>query len=218
MLLALDTSTAYAGICLMHPATGRVVEERVWHTGIRHSEQLIPTVDAALRQHGLGPDALSAIAVAVGPGTFNGVRVAVATAKLLASARGLPLVGVDTLELYARPGMLVRPLLSAARGEAATALFRGAERLEEDRVAGPEELFRPPAEPTLFTGELTDEWRAAIAQLGPSALLASPAEALRRSSTLAEIALGRLARGETDDHAALQAIYLRAPHITQARR
>lgn len=221
MLLAIDTSTAFAGICLVDQATGEVVDERVWRTGTGHSEQLIPAVDAALRLHGLGPEALTAVAVAVGPGTFNGVRVAVATAKLIASARALPLIGVDTLELYARSapiGLLVRPLLSAARGEAATALFRDGARLEEDTIVGPADLFVEPSEATLFTGELTTEWRAAIGTLGADAILASPAQAVRRPSALAEIALERLSRGETDDPAALQAIYLRPPHITSTKR
>jgi tRNA threonylcarbamoyladenosine biosynthesis protein TsaB len=225
MLLAIDTSTAWAGVCLFDAERRRIVDERVWHTGTSHTEQLIPTIDWALRQHGLAPSDLSAIAVAVGPGTFNGVRVAVSTAKMLARARGLPLVGVDTLEIYAAQargsGLLVRPLLSAARGEAATALWRSGstlERIEDDRIAGPDELFHTPTEPTLFTGELTDDWRAAVAGLGPTALLATSAQAVRRPAVLAELALARIEAGQLDDAAALQAIYLRPPHITKARR
>lgn len=225
MLLAIDTSTAWAGVCLFDAAARRVVDERVWHTGTNHTEQLIPAIDGALRQHTLAPADVTAVAVAVGPGTFNGVRVAASTAKMLARARRLPLVGVHTLELYAAQargsGLLVRPLLGAARGEAATALWRAGdtvERLEEDRIAGPGELFRPPAEPTLFTGELTDEWRAAVLALGPNARLAGSAQAVRRPAVLAELAAERIAAGRTDDPAALQAVYLRPPHITQAKR
>jgi tRNA threonylcarbamoyladenosine biosynthesis protein TsaB len=225
MLLAIDTSTAWAGVCLFDAEQGRVLDERIWHTGTSHTEQLIPAIDGMLGQHGLAPSQLSGVAVAIGPGTFNGVRVAVSTAKMLARARRLPLVGIDTLELYAGlargGGLLVRPLLSAARGEAATALWRvgaGIERLEEDHIATPAELFREPAEPTLITGELSDEWRTAVAGLGPNARLASAAQAVRRPSVLAELALARIAAGQVDDPASLQAIYLRPPHITQARR
>ena len=226
MLLAIDTSTAWAGICLYDRDRDEVVHEAVWRTGTGHCEQLIPTIEAALRQQRLTPAALSAVAVAVGPGTFNGVRVAVATAKLLARARGIPLVGVDTLEIYANQfggdDVLVRPMLGAARGEAATALFgRRAgvvERIEEDRIAAPATLFIEPLERALFTGELTPEWRAAVAGLGPLARAATPSEAVRRPSALAAIALARLARDEADDVAALQPIYLRPPHITRAKR
>lgn len=225
MLIAIDTSTAVAGICLYDIDRSAVVDERVWQTGIRHAEQLVPQVDAALRLRGLGPADLHAIAVALGPGTFNGVRVGVATAKLLARARGLPIVGVDTLEPYAAAargsGWLVRPLLGAARGEIATALWRAGavlSRLEDDRIAGPHELFVEPAELTLFTGELTDEWRAALSRLGPRALVATPAQAVRRPALLAELGAERLRRGEVDDVATLAPIYLRPPHITAPRR
>ena len=225
MLLAIDTSTAWAGVCLFDPEAQRPIDERMWHAGTSHTEQLIPTVDAALRQHALRPSDLSAVAVAVGPGTFNGVRVAVSTAKLLARARALPLIGVDTLELYAvqtvTDRQLVRPLLGAARGEAATALFRAGptpERLEDDRIVSPDELFREPTEPTLFTGELTDEWRAAIAELGPNARVTTPAQSLRRPAALAELALGRVRAGRLADPTSLQPIYLRPPHITKAKR
>lgn len=225
MLLGFDTSTAWAGVCLYDAERRAIVHEWMWYSGTRHNEQLLPTVDAALKWHGLAIDAISAVGVAIGPGTFNGVRVAVATAKLLARARGLPLVGVDTLEVYAAQaqgsGLLVRPLLGAARAEAATALWRAGaqlERLEPDRIAAPDELFRPPGEPTLFTGELTDEWRAAIETLGPNALIATPAQAARRPSALLQLAVARLESGQPDDASTLQALYLRPPHITQTRR
>src|SRR5581483_1378113 len=117
VLIAIDTSTGWAGLCLYDLDRSAVVDERMWQTGIRHCEQVVPVLDAMLRLHELGPGDLTAVAVAAGPGTFNGVRVGVSTAKLLARARGLPIVGVDTLEVYAAAargtGRLVRPLLGA---------------------------------------------------------------------------------------------------------
>jgi len=225
VLIAIDTSTAVAGICLYDLDRSAVLDEHVWQTGICHAEQLMPQVDAALRLHGMDPAALRAVAVALGPGTFNGVRVGVTTAKLLARARGLPILGIDTLEPYAAAargsGWLVRPLLNAARGEIATALWRAGavlSRLEDDRIAPPDELFVEPDEPMLFTGELTEEWRAALARLGPHALIATPAQATRRPALVAQLAAERLQRGEVDDVVALAPIYLRPPHITAPRR
>src|SRR5207237_6747694 len=119
---------------LYDPGEGRVLEERSWRCGTDHSRQLLPEIDAALHAHGLTARDLTGVGVAIGPGTFNGVRVAVATAKLLAQALAISVVGVDTLELYARPwrgsGVLVRPILGASRGEIGTALWRAGPVLE----------------------------------------------------------------------------------------
>src|SRR5581483_2250700 len=107
------------------------------------------------------------------------------------------------------------------RGEIATALWRAGavlSRLEDDRIAGPHELFVEPAELTLFTGDLTDEWRAVLSRLGPRALVATPAQAVRRPALLAELGAELLRRGEVDDVATLAPIYLRPPHITAPRR
>jgi tRNA threonylcarbamoyladenosine biosynthesis protein TsaB len=218
VILAIDSSTAWMGVGLYDEVEGVVVEERVWRGGFDHCRQLLPGVDAALHAHGMTRANVGAIAVALGPGTFNGVRVGVTTAKLIAYGLGLPIVGVDTLELHAAGVRgLVRPLLDAARGEVATALFRDGRRLEEDRVASTEELFVEPAEETLFVGELKPEWRTALERIGGRASVASPARCLRRPGVLAELAAARLARGESDDAATLAPLYLRQPHITPPR-
>jgi tRNA threonylcarbamoyladenosine biosynthesis protein TsaB len=224
VILALDSSTAWSGVGLYDENEGVVVEERVWRTGADHGRALMPEVDRALRAHGLDRVALTAVAVALGPGTFNGVRVATTTAKLIARGLGCRLVGVDTLELTAAvalgTGMLVRPLLDAARGELATALFRAGDRLgriEADRIAAPSSLTAP-TEPTLFVGELPRAWRAELALAGGAVRLATPAQCVRRPGLLAELALDRLRRGEADDPAALAPLYLRQPHITPPRK
>ena len=163
---------------------------------------------------------ITAIAVAIGPGTFNGVRVAVSTAKLLARGLGVPLIGVDTLEVHAAvaPRIVVRPILDASRGEVATALFRDGCRLEPDHLANADDLFEDvPDEPTLIVGELKPEWRTAIARLGPTAILGTSSQCRRRPAALAELAATRLANGDTDDPATLLPIYLRQPHITQPK-
>jgi tRNA threonylcarbamoyladenosine biosynthesis protein TsaB len=224
VILALDSSTAWAGVGLYDENEGVLLEERIWRTGTDHCRQLMPEVDAALRAHGVARGDVAAVAVAVGPGTFNGVRVATTTGKLIAHALGRPLIGVDTLELHAAvalgTGMLVRALLDAARGEIATALFRAGarlERLEEDRIALPSSLISPPAEPTLFVGELPDRWREMLRPAGERAVLATPAQCVRRPGLLAELAIERLRRGEVDDAASLAPLYLRQPHITPPR-
>lgn len=225
MLLTIDTSTAWSGVCLYDRASARVLAESVWRSGTAHCEQLLPTVESLLRQQGLAPTDLTAVAVANGPGTFNGVRVGVATAKLIAYGRAIPIVAIETLAIYvwAVRGWsgLVRPILSATRGEIVTGLWRGGQapvQIEPTRIAPFAEICIAPAEPTLYIGELTEVWRAALAELGPFARVASPAEAVRRPAALAEAAQVRLAQDDVDDSATLVPRYVRPPHITQPRR
>jgi len=225
VLIAIDTSTAWCGVALYDLEQGRLLEERSWRSGTDHTRQLLPEIDAAVRAQGLSARDLRGIGVAIGPGTFNGVRVAVATAKLLAQSLAIPVAGVETLELYAQPwrgsGLLIRPILGAARGEVGTALWRAGpvpERLEETRLARLDELLVRPAEPTLFVGELEPDWCARLAALGPRALVAGPDQSVRRPAALAVLAAERLARGAADPVATLAPVYLRPPHITQPRR
>src|SRR5438309_311964 len=83
MLLALDTSTALASVALYD---GTVRAEATWRAGREHSTQVLPTAVRLLEQQGLGPPDLSGVAVAIGPGSYTGVRVGIALAKGLAVA------------------------------------------------------------------------------------------------------------------------------------
>lgn len=131
LLLALDTSTRQASVALC--GEERLYGEYTWHVGNNHSVELLERVQRLLAEGGVSMSALDGVAVATGPGSFNGVRVAVATAKTLAFALRRPLVGVSTLEVGAAqhqewPGF-VCSLLEAGRSElyAACYLFDGQE-------------------------------------------------------------------------------------------
>src|SRR2546428_767378 len=101
MLLALDSSTAWAGVAPYDVGHPTVVDGRVWRSGTDHCAQLIPTIDDAMRRHGIARRDLEGVVVAIGPGTFNGVRVGVSTAKGIAAGLGVPIVGIETLAVYA---------------------------------------------------------------------------------------------------------------------
>ena len=102
MLLAIDTSTKLAGIALYDGARGLIAEYN-WHSANRHTEELMPAVAQMMAQAGVTPRDLPAVAVALGPGSFTGLRVALAAAKGLALANGLTLLGVPTLDAVAYP-------------------------------------------------------------------------------------------------------------------
>ena len=108
-----------------------------------HAEALVPMMSCVMDEAGLGYDALGAIAVTTGPGSFTGVRVGVATARGLALALDLPLIGVTSLEVMAHmalehleraPGAL-GVVVDARRGEVYMALFDGEGDIISDPVA-----------------------------------------------------------------------------------
>jgi tRNA threonylcarbamoyladenosine biosynthesis protein TsaB len=99
LLLALDTSTRQASVALCDEYT--LYGEYTWQIGSNHSVELLGRVQRLLAECNSSMQAVDGVAVATGPGSFNGVRVAVAAAKALAFALQKPLVGVSTLELIA---------------------------------------------------------------------------------------------------------------------
>ncbi len=126
----------------------------------RHAEVLMPAVDELCRWAGWSAHDLSGVAVDRGPGLFTGLRVGLATARAIASARGIPVAGVNSLEVLAHPYRrrtgLVAPVVDARRGEVFWALY------ETDGVSARER--RPPAviEPEKLAAELARLERPAL--------------------------------------------------------
>jgi tRNA threonylcarbamoyladenosine biosynthesis protein TsaB len=99
LLLALDTSTRQASVALCDEQT--LYGEYTWQIGSNHSVELLERIQRLVVECGSNMQAIEGVTVAIGPGSFNGVRVAVATAKALAFALQKPLVGISTLEIIA---------------------------------------------------------------------------------------------------------------------
>ena len=156
MLLAIDTSTRFAGVAL---ADGdRVVATRSWYSSVNHTAELMPAVVQLLKSHAVAVKDLEGVAVALGPGGFSALRVGISVGKGLAAAGGIPILGVGSLDVEAFPfsdcGLPVCVFLEAGRGEVASALFRpDGQRARDDRVTPPAEVLAEIGEPTVFCGE-----------------------------------------------------------------
>ncbi len=242
MLLAIDTSTHDACLALCDGDT--LLAELNWRVGQRHGSELLERARWLLQGQGVEMRQLDGIAVARGPGSFNGVRVALATAKALAFALATPLYGVPTLDVIGWGARLspdpIWALLEAGRGEVYAACYDG-ERTASDwrplplgvpadaadagvdtegaySVTVPQALAARISGRAIFTGEWREATSAALTEaLGPRARFTSPL-AGRRGAWLAELAQARAQRGLADDPRALEPLYVRRPAITTSAR
>jgi len=222
MLLAVDTATHMASLALYDEAKGWVLGEESWYSANNHTVELMPRLVRLLEQQGIAPTDLTGLVVSLGPGSFTGLRIALSMVKGLALARGLPLVGIPTLDVVAHPHLVqkrpVWAILQAGRGRICArhyAYHRGHWQAEEEyQLTTLEALCNQATEPTLFCGEIDARDSEQIQQrLGSEATIASPAASLRRAAYLAELGWKRLSKGDTDNPSTLAPIYLHNPPI-----
>jgi tRNA threonylcarbamoyladenosine biosynthesis protein TsaB len=175
-VVGFDTATADTAVCVLRD--GEVVHEELLGLAPdgspRHSTALLAEVERAVGAAG-GWDEIGLIAVGLGPGSFTGVRIGIATARGLAASTGLPALGVCTLDALGR-GMGAAgsraslAVLDARRGEAFAALYSpDGERLWDPFVAAPEELAARVAslpEPPLAAGSGAVRFRDELARRG----------------------------------------------------
>jgi len=214
MLLAMDTSTTQMGLALYDGA--QVFAEAIWTSRQYHTVELAPALSGLLARCGLTMESVSAVGVAIGPGSFTSLRVGLAFAKGLALARRLPLIGIPTLDVVAAAQPLAdMPLvatLQAGRGRLAVGWYEASENRWQSqgpaRVETVESLAESIKNPTIVCGELNAEERQRLARKRVNVVLMSAANSVRRPAILAELAWARFQAGHVDDLAALAPIYL----------
>lgn len=146
IILGIETATLQVG-CAVGGVEG-VLASFTAARGRRHAETLVPAVQFVCAQAQIGLDEVSVVAVDVGPGLFTGLRVGVATAKALALALRVPMIGLSSLDLLAfalhHSDGLIATVVDARRGEVFAAMYRpvpgGVQRVAEPRVCAPDEL------------------------------------------------------------------------------
>ncbi len=224
MQLAIDTSTDTASLALVQD--GEVLAELTWHCGQNHTTQLLPHLSHLLNQTKLSLQSANCIIVAKGPGSYNGLRVGISTAKGLAFSLGIPIVGISTLEVeayqHAGRGLPICPIFNAGRGEIATAMYQRKGnnwyQLTGGYITTVDALCSQITTRTIFCGEFVPFIAAKLReQLKQKAIILPPAAGLRRASFLAELGLKRFKAGDYDNPATLQPLYLRGPAITKPK-
>lgn len=220
-LLAIDSSTQAMGLALYDGH--RVLYELAWGQGGLHTVELAPAIQTALDRAGLKMGAVQALGVAIGPGSYTGLRIGLALAKGLALAGRRPLVAVPTLEILAAAQRVEdKPLaavLQAGRGRLAVGWFAAEDGRwavqGETQLISIEDLSDAISKPTLICGELYEEERRILARKHVNAEVQPPAHSLRRPAVLAELAWERWQAGEVAELAGLGPIYAQSseqPH------
>lgn len=184
-ILSFDTSSQALSVALLDGQ--QLVAETCLNVKKNHSISLMPTIDFLMGQVGWKPADLERIVVAEGPGSYTGLRVAVATAKTLAYALRIDLVGISSLLALtdtAAQGVII-PIMDARRNNVYVGFYENGRAMEADRHAAIEEVLEKAAgfDQVTFVGEVA-AFEAQIRQHCPQATI----QATVRSAVL----IGRL--------------------------
>jgi tRNA threonylcarbamoyladenosine biosynthesis protein TsaB len=214
-LLAVESATLSGGAAILDG--DRLLGEITLNIAITHSERLLAAVDRLLSDCGLAPADLEGLAVSVGPGSFTGLRVGLATVKGLAMALDLPIAPVPTLDALAArlpfADAPVCPILDARKNEVYLSLYRW----RGDRMCREREYLALPPElaaagltaPVILLGDGIEACRPWLDGQGDGIRIAPAAQRLPTAATVAELGHAVLAAGDGVGAEALVPLYLR---------
>jgi len=221
LVLGIETATDRASLALLEGDD--LLAQQVLDARGELVRRLVPTLDALLQRTARPLAEVGLIAVGRGPGSFTGVRIGVATAKGLAQARDLPIVGVSTLEACAWPMRAVStgilcPVLRSRRDSVYAAIYQGRQSLGGDLHLSAGELaerLNDLGEPVLMGGQARPLWDDLFAgrfkvevRLMRDDVLMPSAEAVAR------LGLVRFQQRGPDEALTLAPVYLRPPGVT----
>ena len=233
-ILGFDTATRATAVALVGPdeAVLEARDDPPRGERPRHVTRLLPLCAELLAQAGVGFAELGRLAVGVGPGTFTGLRIGVATARAIAQASMIPLVGVSTLQSLA-VGVLSDPprdevdavaaVLDARRGEAFAAVWRTDDLARLGEALIPPGAFTPESlaarlaalrVPVLALGEGAIEFRLQLERSG--AIVPDDEAVLHRVTAVGHCRIARHLPGAHPDQISPE--YLRLPDAEIARR
>lgn len=218
MILAVDTATRWTGISLYDGDA--VAAEMGWYAINTQTVELAPTVADMLRKTNVKASELKGIVVAIGPGSYTGLRVGMGFAKGMALAYKIPLVGVATHEIIvAAFGPSEDQLVvvaEAGRKRVSAAIYRWYSR-KGWQIKVPADIYdwatllEVAKEGSQFVGEVSAESRKLVKSAEKEFKVIKPAASARRAGHLAELGHVMLRKGKTIDAASVTPVYLRDP-------
>ena len=220
-ILGVDTSTPIGSVALIDD--DNVVAEHTLDIVRAHSSRLMPAIDSVLKWGDITVNDLDGCAVGIGPGSFTGIRIGVATIKSICYAVDKPIIGVSTLEAIAYnlrwSNSIICPLLDARRSETYGAIFEGNtnwKRLSDDLCLPINAFLDRIKEDTSpdctinFVGDgLATYGNAVRENLGERVHFADAIFNVPRGATIAHLGAQRLQQGDSDSYWTLVPNYVR---------
>ncbi|HEY2667229.1 MAG TPA: tRNA (adenosine(37)-N6)-threonylcarbamoyltransferase complex dimerization subunit type 1 TsaB [Actinomycetota bacterium] len=217
LVLGIETSTPQASVTI--GSEQGIIGSCTISRGAAYGEFLLPAVEFLMHQSGLTYRQLSAVAIGLGPGLFTGMRVGVTTAKTLAQALSVPIVGVPSLDLLAFDARytpkVICPVLDAKRNEVFFAFYRqvpgGVTRLSDYQVGPPERLateFDAQGSDVLAIGNGALLYRSKLEE-SERVEIGTMTHAFPRSAALIDLALPRIVREDFDRLYDVEPLYMR---------
>lgn len=218
-VLAIDTSSIVASAAVLDG--DKLAAEYILNHRKTHSEHLLPIIEEVLESCGIDISEIDIVAVSSGPGSFTGLRIGAATAKGIAHALGVPVVGVPTLDglAFNLPycEAVICPIMDARRNQVYTSLYRweqdGLCRIKNHSALAIDELLtelKAMDGRVVFLGDGVPVHREYIKEtLGNKALFAPPGADRQRASSLAELAIRSFRKGLMSGYNEFTPFYLR---------
>lgn len=220
-ILAIETSTMLGGIAIMDDLSGLIAEVRL-NVKSTHSERLMTEIAHVLKQAELKVSDIDVFAIAIGPGSFTGLRIGLSAVKGFSYATGKPIVSVPTLEAlawnfpYSRHPVCT--MLDARKKEVYSALFKWEDggfirlidevSIKVDRVL--EDIKLSSDKRVVFTGEGAILYRDKIIEvMGNKAIFASPEKIVPSPANVASIGIKKAIKGEFSEPVSLVPFYIR---------
>jgi tRNA threonylcarbamoyladenosine biosynthesis protein TsaB len=220
-ILAIETSTMLGGIAIMDDLSGLIAEVRL-NVKSTHSERLMTEIDHVLKQAEFKVSDIDVFAIAIGPGSFTGLRIGLSAVKGFSYATGKPIVSVPTLEALAWNFPYCRhpvcTMLDARKKEVYSALFKWEDggfirlidevSIKVDRVL--EDIKLSSDKRVVFTGEGAILYRYKIIEvMGNKAIFASPEKIVPSPANVASIGIKKAIKGEFSEPVSLVPFYIR---------
>jgi tRNA threonylcarbamoyladenosine biosynthesis protein TsaB len=206
-VLSFDTATEVLTLAAVH---GESWATLAFRRGLQHSPALLPLVDTVLGGLGMKAADIELLVCSLGPGSFTGIRIGLATAMGISHGRGIPIVGVSTLDALAFPWSGHRgdvfPVIDARKGKIYAARFRAGSRQGEYMDVSPSELAQIVAtsESPLLAGPDAERIRDLLGDQGKTARTALTID----PRSMLDIGRDRFTR-EGADPSGLRPLYLR---------
>lgn len=218
-IIAIDASGIAGSVAYMKD--GQLVGEYYICDKLTHSETIMPMMEHLKGLIGIDLSEIDAIAVTSGPGSFTGLRIGVATAKAMALALNVPIIGVPTLDVIAHNMVftqdLICPIMDARRNQVYTSIYKWKEevleRICEHEAMDMQELldrFETLKGDIIFVGDGIENFKGQIIdRLGERAKFSPSFLKMQRASTLGHIACEEYKKGNLEDADLFTPIYLR---------